>query len=285
MDLSIIIPSFNTKELLRQCLRSVISDQWSVVSKKPVTEIIVVDNGSTDSSVEMLKKLQTSKKPATRDSFGMPKLQVFFNKENLGFAKAVNRGIKKAKGEYILLLNSDIIVQPGALKAMVDFAKTHLLVGVVGGRLLDPDGSVQASVYHFPSLIRAIREFWFNQKDTYQKYTPHSDQPVVVDAVTGSTMLIPKKIIDEIGLLDERYFMYFEDLDYCRRVKKAGYKTYYLPSAQFAHYHGASGEKIPELTHQWLVESSKLYNGFLKYYLLTLIIWLGQKWQRLLKRK
>lgn len=264
MNLSIIIPSFNTKKLLKQCIDSIKKNRGNLK-----LEIIVVDNGSTDSSVEMVRKL---------------KVKLIENKENLGFAKAVNQGIKKAKGEHLFLLNSDAVVQPGALEAMVKFAKTHPLAGVVGGRLLNPDGSVQASVYHFPSLIRAIREFWFNQKDTYQKYVPQFDQPVVVDAVTGSTMLIPKNIIDEIGLLDEKYFMYFEDLDYCRRAKKAGYKTYYLPRVEFVHYHGASGKKIPELTHQWLVQSSKVYNGLLKYYLLTSIIWLGQKWQRILKR-
>jgi len=84
--------------------------------------------------------------------------------------------------------------------------------------------------------------------------------------------------------LDERFFMYFEDLDYCRRVRKAGFKVYYLPEAEFIHFHGQSGKNIPQQTHRWLVESSKIYHGKLNYYLITSIIWLGQKWQKLLKK-
>ena len=276
MKLSIIIPSFNTKKLLRQCLRSLGSRLQSQNSK---LEIIVVDNASGDGSAEMVRELQSASRRTKT-----PKLQIKLieNSKNLGFAKAVNQGIRKSKGEYILLLNSDIIVKPGSLKAMVNFAESYPLTGVVGGRLLDPSGSIQASVYHFPTFLRAMREFWLGQEGIYQKYVPKGNEPVVVDAATGAAMLIPKKIIKEVGLLDERYFMYFEDLDYCRRVKKAGYKTYYLPAAKFTHHHGASGKKISGLTHQWLVQSSKLYNGLLKYYLLTLIIWLGQKWQRLI---
>lgn len=266
MDLSIIIVSFNTKALLRQCLKSLILKPKT----QPLTpEIIVVDNGSTDGSVEMLRKW---------------KVKLIENKENLGFARAVNQGIQKSKRKYLLLLNSDIIVRSGSLRAMVNFAGTHPLAGVVGGRLLGPGGSVQASVYHFPTFLRAIREFWFGREGVYQKYVPRGEKPMVVDAVVGAAMLIPRKIIKEIGPLDERYFMYFEDLDFCRRVKKVGYHTYYLPEAEFVHYHGASGKKIPGLTHQWLVQSSKVYNGTLRYYLLTLVIWLGQKWQKIFRR-
>lgn len=277
MDLSIIIPSFNTKELLKQCLRSVTRDQQSATSKKPttdhrllVTEIIVVDNGSTDGSAEMMEKLIEKNEL----------IKLIKNNKNLGFAKAVNQGIRKAQGKYLLLLNSDIVVQKDALRAMIDFAETHSLVGAIGGKLFNPDGSIQASVYHFPSVVRAIKEFWLNQEHTYQKYAPQAKGPAAVEAVIGAAMLIPRKIFEKVGFFDERYFMYFEDLDYCRRVKKAGYKTYYLPTAKFIHRHGASGRAMPDRTHQWLVESSKIYHGKPRYYLLTFIIWLGQKWQR-----
>jgi len=267
MDLSIIIPSFNTKKLLKECIDSIRKNKDGLK-----IEIIVADNASSDGSVEMVRK-------------EFSKIKLIENEENLGFAKAVNQGIKRAKGDHILLLNSDVIVKSGALKEMLNFAERHPLAGIIGGKLVGPEGSIQASVYHFPTISRAVREFWFGQKDVYQKYAPQVDKPAIVDAVTGAAMLIPKKIIDEVGLLDERYFMYFEDLDYCRRVKKDGYRTYYLPQVEFVHYHGASGKGIPELTHQWLVQSSKLYNGLLKYYLLTLIIWLGQKWQKILGKR
>jgi GT2 family glycosyltransferase len=259
MDLSIIIPNFNTKELLKKCLKSI---------KK--AETIVVDNGSTDGSVEMIKK-------------EFPEVIPIENHKNLGFAKAVNQGIKCAKGDYILVLNSDTEVKNGALKCLVDFARQHPEAGIVGARLLNPDGSIQPSIYHFPTIFRAIKEFWFGQKGSYEKYYVIGEDPVSVDAVTGAAMLIPRKTIEKVGLFDERYFMYFEDLDYCRRVKKAGLKVYYLPEARIIHFHGKSSISVGEKSYYWLCQSSKIYNGILKYWFLTVIILIGQKWQKILK--
>jgi GT2 family glycosyltransferase len=271
MSLSIVIVNYNTKELLKQCLECL---KWEMGNGK--WEVIVVDNGSTDGSPEMAREF--AKKHSC--------LFVIENRSNLGFAKAVNQGIRQAVGEYILLLNSDTVVRPGALRAMVDFAKAHPLVGVVGGRLLNQDGSIQGSCYHLPGVWRAIKEFWLGTKEisVFKKYTPEGKSPVEVEAVMGAVFLIPRKVINKVGLLDERYFMYFEDLDYCRRVRKAGFKIYYLPKAEFIHHHGASGRQIPQQTHQWLVESSKIYHGKFKYYLITLIIWIGQKWQKISKQ-
>lgn len=280
MDLSIIIPSFNTKKLLKECLDSVIRYQPPVTRKKPttghrplVTEIIVVDNGSIDSSVNYLKKVAKDRT-----------IRTIFLDQNWGFAGAVNKGIKKAKGKFILLLNSDTQIQKETLKEAVKFAENHPLA-IIGLQLVNLDGSIQPSVYHFPSVMRAIKEFWLGQKDSYQKYYPLSKKPVAVDAVTGAAMLIPRSVLKKVGLFDEKYFFYFEDLDYCRRVKKAGFNVYYLPLAKVFHHHGVAGKEIPEVTHQWLVESSRKYNGLIKYYLLTSIIWLGQKWQRLIGKR
>jgi GT2 family glycosyltransferase len=259
MDFSIIIVSYNTRELLKKCLSS--------IDGSYKTEIIVVDNGSTDGSVETIKKL------ATRYSFGNVKFKIILNKENMGFAKAVNQGIRKASGDYILLLNSDIIVKPKAIEKMLEFVKRHPEAGVIGGRLLNPDGSIQGSCFYLPRLTRPFAG----------KYNP-GDKPTEVEAVVGAVFLIPHQVLEKVGFFDERYFMYFEDLDYCRRVKQAGFKIYYLPSAEFIHEHGASGASLPQKAHQWLVESSKIYHGKLKYYLMTLIIWLGQRWQRFFKR-
>jgi len=206
------------------------------------------------------------------------------NKENLGFAKANNQGIKQAQGRYIFLLNSDTEVKPGALKKLVEFAKKYPKVGVVVPRLLNPDGSVQPSIYHLPTIRRAIGEYWLGRKGTYEKHALIGKKPVEVEAVVGAAMLIPKKVFDKVGLLDERYFMYFEDLDFCRRVKRAGLKVFYLPTAEIIHYHGASGKEIPKETQRWLVESSKIYHGLPKHYLINFIIWIGQKWQRLLRK-
>ena len=255
---------FNTKKLLRACLTSIKKNKG-----KLSVEVIVVDNGSTDSSVDYLKK--EKEKIA----------QSIFLDQNWGFAVAVNKGIKKAKGKFILLLNSDTQVQKETLKEAVDFGQKHPQA-ILGLQLVNPDGSVQPSVFNFPSLAGAIKEFWLGKEGSYQKYVPSLKKPIKVDAVIGAAMLIPQKIIKQIGLLDEKYFFYFEDLDYCRRAHQKGFKVFYLPVAKVLHYHGAAGKAMPEQTHQWLVESSKRYNGLLRYYWLTLIISLGQKWRRLI---
>lgn len=255
MDLSIIIVSFNVKRLLKKSLGCLAKSRG---------EIIVVDNASSDGSVRMIMN-------------NFPQVKLIKNKKNLGFAIAVNQGIKAAKGKYIFLLNPDVETKRDALERLARFAQKNPKVGVIGGRLLNPDGTIQGSCFHQLTLANAVREFWLGEKGAFEKYAPQTQEPVAVEAVVGACMLIPKKVIKQVGLFDEGYFMYFEDLDYCRRVRKAGLKVYYLPQAEFVHYHGASGEEIPELTHRWLVESSKIYHGKIKYYLLTLIIRLGKK--------
>lgn len=267
IELSIIIISFNTKNVLRDCINSIFK---SVNIQK--TEIIVVDNGSNDGSVEQIKNYDSKFK-----------IILIENKTNLGFAKAVNQGIRQARGDYILLLNSDIIVKPNSIKTMIDFAKNNKNVGVVGGKLLNIDGSFQPSVFHFPSVLGAIKEYWFGIKGAYEKYLPKGDNPEEVDAVVGAVMLIPRAVIEKVGLFDEKFFMYFEDLDFCRRVRNDGYTVYYYPRSRYIHYHGISGSKIPQKTNQWLIESSKVYNGLFKYYLVTLVISIGQKFKKIKK--
>lgn len=264
MDLSIIIVSFNTKELLRRCLESI----YRARDHSPKMEIIVVDNTSTDGSSEMVNK-------------EFPETMLIRNKQNLGFAKAVNQGLKIAKGNYIFLLNSDTEVKSVAMEKLIKFAREHPEAGIIGARLLNPDSSIQPSVYHLPSIWRAIAEYWLGQKGAYEKYNMITSDAVSVEAVTGAAMLISRKTIETIGFLDERYFMYFEDLDYCRRAQGAGFQVWYLPIAEVIHYHGSSGPS-PGVTYQYLVKSSKIYNGIIKYYFITFIIWLGQKWQNFL---
>lgn len=254
MDFSIVIVNYNTKKFLRKCLKSLPAN----------TEVIVVDNNSSDGSSQMIKK-------------EFVKVKLIENKRNLGFAKAVNQALRQARGKYVLLLNPDTEVIGNALEKIVEFARKHPEVGVVGGRLIDPDGTIQGSCFHQLTILNAIKEFWLRQKGVFQKYAPKTKKPVEVEAVVGACMLIPKKVIDKVGLFDERYFLYFEDLDFCRRVRGMDLKIYYLPKAEFIHYHGASGKEIPRQTRQWLIQSSKIYNGPLKHYLMNFIILIGQK--------
>ncbi len=255
-DLSIIIVNYNTPDLVQDCVSSIKSSKT-----KLNYEIIVVDNGS-------------DKRPSK-----LKDCTLIVNKENLGFAKANNQGLEIAKGKHILVLNSDTLVEEGALDMLFSFAENTGDAGVVGPRLLNKDGSLQKSCFNFPSIKNAILEFWFNKKGAYQKFAPETTNPVAVDAVVGAAFLITQKAKKRVGKLNEKYFMYFEDLDYCRKVKKAGLKTYYLPQAQIVHYHGASGKKLKKASDQWkrLIPASKIYHGTVKHYLLSAIIWSGQR--------
>ncbi len=266
MKLSIIIVSYNTKELLRRCVSSIEKSQDDLEK-----EVFIVDNASTDGSDKLVEQ-------------GYKDIKILRNKENLGFAKANNQALRQVYGEYCLLLNSDTEVKPDALSNLVEFAENNPQAGIVGAKLLNPDASIQSSIYHLPTLWRAIKEFWLGKKGEYEKYALTASDAVGVEAVTFAAVLIPKKTIERIGFLEERYFMYFEDLDYCRRVRQADLEVYYLPTAEVVHFHGASGKSNPK-AYQYLVESSKIYNGIIKYWLLTAIIWLGQKWQKILKKK
>jgi len=266
METSVIIVSYNTKKLTLQTIKSI--EQENV-------EIIIIDNNSKDGSLKELQRLAKEKK-----------IKLIENSSNTGFAFANNQGIKKACGKYIFLLNSDTKVKKGAVKKLVDFAKKTPDAGFISARLLNADGSVQASCLYFPTIFNAIREYWFNQKGLFEKFAPKGKVAVEVEASVAAAALVTPKGIKKVGLLDERYFFYFEDIDYCRRIKKAGMKIYYLPAAEVTHYHGMSGKKIADEGNQWrrLIPSSKIYHGVLKHYLLTAVLWFGQKWQKLLKK-
>lgn len=277
LEVSIIIVNWNTKDLVVDCINSIL-DSTPRVSY----EIIAVDNGSEDGSIGYLKT-QNSKLKVTSQ-----KLKLILNKRNLGFARAVNQGIKVAKGDYVLLLNSDTIVKKGTLDQLYEFAKNTRDAGVVGARLLNPDGSIQASCFHFPSIVNAIRQYWLGEEGLFEKYAPKGSISKEVDVVVGAAFLITPLARARLGELDERYFFFYEDFDYCRRVKDSGLKVYYLPSAEVVHKHGSTIRKITqeEDSDIWrrLIPGSKIYNGSLKHYLLFLILWSGQKWQKFLQK-
>lgn len=292
IDCSIIIVNWNTKMLLMQCINSLIQkskgkSQNQKSKVKSGYEIIVVDNGSTDDSVKMFENLKIEIEnslnlPAGKAGIKNCELKIIKNENNLGFAKAVNQGIQQAQGETILLLNSDTRITPNALDNLLKFEK-KVKPAIIGAKMLNNDGSVQGSCFFFPTINRAISEFWLKRGNYFSKYVPQEQNPMEVEAVSGGAMLISKEIIDKIGVLDERYFMYFEDLDYCRRAKKHGIKVYYLPSAEVIHEHGASGKHLADSENQWkrMIPSSKIYHGFLKYYVISLIIRTGQKiWKK-----
>jgi len=234
MPLSIIVVNFNTKDLLRDCLITVFK---SLATSFPGEyELIVVDNGSNDNSPQMIKK-------------EFPQVNLIENKENVGFGRANNQAIKRAKGDYILLLNSDTIVSPNSIVMVVRWLRSHPEVGVVGCRLLNKDSTIQPSAGFFPNILRLflwatfiddlpgawsiIKPYHVTQRAFYQKERE-------VDWVTGAFFMLRKEILERVGLFDEKMFMYVEEMELCYRIKKRGFKIYFTPVASAIHLKGGS---------------------------------------------
>lgn len=233
-DLSVIIVNWNTKKLLNDCLSSIFK-----FTKDVNFEVIVVDNGSEDGSGQMVKKK-------------FPQVKLILNENNLGFTKANNQGIKVAEGEYILLLNSDTYLIENSLKKLVEIAKSLPGLGALGPNLLNENRSVQQSVGFFPHLPQAF--WWMSFIDDLPFGTIlrpyHVDHDSFykndheVDWVTGAAIIVPKKVIREVGELDEQIFMYGEEVDWCWRIKKANFKVFYSPATKIVHIGRGSTGKI-----------------------------------------
>ena len=235
LDVSICIVNWNAADYLRSCLRSIVEQPW-----QSTWEIILVDNGSTDDSVAMV-----------RQDFPQVSARLIVNPANLGFAAATNQALAAAQGRYLLLLNNDTVVQPGAIDHLVAFADVHCTAGLVGCRLLNPDGSLQPSCRSFPSLwIMLCRALYLDKLlpdnrwtgANYLSYWPH-DTVRTVDVASGCCLLMRRAVLEQIGPLDERFFFYFEETDWCRRAWQAGWKVYFTPEAQVVHFGGRSSSR------------------------------------------
>jgi len=224
--LSVIILNYNTKDLLRGCLQSVCQQ---------ADEVIVVDNASADGSVEMVEKFKVVK--------------LIVNKRNLGFAAGNNLGIKQAGGKYILLLNSDTVVKPGAFKKAVAFMNQHSQVGALTPKTLLTSGKLDPDCHRgFPTPWASICYFLGLEKlfphsrlfGQYHKFYLDLGEIHEIDAGSGAFLLTRRKVIEKIGALDEKYFFYGEDLDFYYRVKQAGWQVMFYPQVLLTHYKGAS---------------------------------------------
>ena len=238
MKLSIIIVNYNTYNLTKQTIESVIQKNHDFKY-----EIILVDNASLDGSIEKLKE--------DFDKLILHKtLKVFINKSNLGFAKANNIGIRNAKGKYILLLNSDTVVKDDCLQSCLTQMDKDKTLGALGCKVVLEDGSLDhACKRGFPTPKASLYYLLKLYKKNPIKYGQYDalhlgeDEIGEVDCLTGAFMLMPKDVVFKVGLLDEDFFMYGEDIDLCYRIKKSGYKILYYPKAQIIHYKGGSSKK------------------------------------------
>jgi hypothetical protein len=272
-DLSVVVVSWNVRDLLRQSLRSLLD------APEPAggLDVIVVDNGSSDGSVEMV-----------RSSF--PQVRLIANRENRGFPAANNQGIAIARGRYVFLLNPDTEVVGDALRTMVNFADAHPDVGVVGPQLLNPDGTVQSSRRRFPTPATALFEStWLEPLaprrllDDYRVLDHPDDAILDVDWVDGAALMARREAIERVGLLDEGFFMYSEELDWCRRFRQDGWRVIYLPTAQIIHHRGKSSEQVVTARHIHFQSSKVRYfrkhHGVFVAELLRLFLLANYVWQ------
>jgi GT2 family glycosyltransferase len=238
-DLSVIIINWNTRQMLAQCLRSV-KDNLNDLS----IETFVVDNGSTDGSAELV-----------RTEF--PEVTLIENRENLGFAKANNQAIRLSQGRYILLFNSDAFLTPNAIQRMINVMEFDLSIGIAGAHLVYPDGRSQVSHGPLPTYWSEVGSLF--GLDKLQKEKVNHRVIEETGTVSGACMLVRKTLLDQIGLLDEAFFMFSEEVDLCNRCHKVGAKVVYVESATVIHTHaGSTGQTVQRIM--------RLYSGKLLYF-------------------
>jgi len=242
LDVSTVIVNWNTCDILRDCLASLYANTRDVEF-----EVIVIDNASSDGSVDMVKS-------------EFPQVKIIANAENRGFAAANNQGIAATEGRYVLLLNSDTVVLDGAIDKVVAFADTYPKAGITGCRVLNEDKTLQLSCFMFPSVLNVFllttylyklfpkskffgrsRMTWWDGSDIRE-----------VDVVTGCFMLVRQEAIKQVGMMDEGFFMYWEETDWCYRFKQAGWKVMFTPDAQIIHIGGVSSKQVkPKMVWHW----------------------------------
>jgi N-acetylglucosaminyl-diphospho-decaprenol L-rhamnosyltransferase len=264
VDLSIVVVSWNVRDLLRRCLRSVLQAPGFHLPAGPgidtppppgrQLEIVVVDNGSSDGSPDMIYS-------------EFPGVRLIANQDNRGFTAANNQGLALSQGQWLLLLNPDAEVVGAALSTMVEYMEGHPQVGALGPQLRYPDGSLQSSRRRFPTFATAlvestvVQEWWPDNallRRYYMADTP-DDAIQPVDWVVGACLLVRREVYQQVGGLDEGFFMYSEEMDWCRRIRSAGWDVVYLPPVTVIHHEGKSSEQVVPSRHIYFQSSKVRY--------------------------
>lgn len=281
MDISIIIVTYNTKELLDACVRELLKVRFY-----KEFEIIFVDNNSSDGTQEYLKELQKDKEC----------LKVIMNQKNFGFAKAVNQGVKLSRGEYILLLNSDAFIDQSHITRLIRILKSDSTLGAIAPQLLNNDKSVQPSFGNFPNMFTAILYVlridrilpWGMVVYRVSSKLAKNSHIIFPDWTSAACLLVRRNVLDRVGLLDEHYFMGIEDIDFCYRIRQAGYAIAYAPTIQVSHYHQYTSKKLHKKLFIIATENQSLkyfYKKFyphavIRYYLFSALVGLKENIQR-----
>jgi GT2 family glycosyltransferase len=235
MDLSSVIVTYQSRDVLLQCLTALAAAGGGVTS-----ETVVVDNDPRDGVADALRQ-------------HFPEVRLIANRENVGFARAVNQGIAATSGAFVLILNPDCLLRPGAIAALIEYLKSHPRAGVVGPKLVNPDGSLEYSARAFPDHFT----FLFNRYSLLTRLFPNNrfsrrylmtdwDHRLArdVDWLSGACLLARRTAIEQVGVLDEAFFMFNEDVDWCRRMKLGGWTVSYVPEATGEHRVGASRRRV-----------------------------------------
>ncbi|MBI3913833.1 MAG: glycosyltransferase family 2 protein [Chloroflexi bacterium] len=258
IDLSVVIVSYNVRELLEQCLESVARHtppatglatcdlQLATCDLEPATcdlrlETFVVDNASSDHSATMV-----------REKF--PAVQLIENRENRGFAAANNQAFAKARGRYVMMLNPDTVVKPGALEMLVQFMDAHPRAGACGGKLLYADGTLQHSAFMFPGLAQIFFDFFplhgrlleSRINGRYPRSAYQRGEPFQIDHPLGADFVVRRETTEQVGWLDENFFIYCEEIDWAMRIKRTGWEIWCVPSAEIVHHEAQSTRQFRE---------------------------------------
>ncbi len=244
MDVSFLIVSWNVRELLKRAVQAIFDD-----TRDLQIEIIVVDNASRDGTVEMLRENFSSTALGTS-----PNVRVIANNENVGFTRGNNQALGLAQGRYLFLINPDTEIEHGATRAFMNFmnAPENARVGIVGPQLYYADGSLQSSRRRFPKFSTALLEStkleqWFpNNRQITEYRLQNTDDNAIqdVDWVVGAAMFVRRAVYEQIGGLDERFFMYSEEMDWCKRAKENGWRVVYFPHARVLHHEAKSSAQV-----------------------------------------
>lgn len=248
-DLAIVIVSWNVKDVVLANLRSVF-----LSSPMPSLDVILVDNASQDGTVEAVKA-------------AFPEVQVIANTENLGFAKACNQGLALSSARHKLLLNPDMRVEPDAFANTISYLDAHPEVAVLGARLVGEDGKVMHHMRRFPTVLDQtlialkLKKLFPRVMNRYMGTDLDAEQEQRADSVRGAYFAISQIALEKIGVLDERYYIWFEEVDYCKRVQKAGMKVMYVPSV---HAHDLVGKSFAQRDVRW--KQTQFRNSMIKYF-------------------
>lgn len=249
--LSVVIVTYHNEDIIEACLKSV------TMQLPDNGEVIIVDNGDSVRTKEIVSRFKDA---------------IYINAGgNVGFSKGCNLGVSKSEGELLLFLNPDTRILPGSLRILLETLREYPNFGIISPQLIEESGDVQPSVRRLPTVSGVFAEYFLGQENRYEGYYPEGSEVTEVESVVGAAILIKSDVFLKIGRWDERYFMYYEDFELCRRVKKLGLKIYYVPKARFFHKVGGS---ISKNKSKFINDSFWIYHGYIEGLAIKLLLYI-----------